>query len=213
VDVLIVVATRLEAERLPKLPGARVVVSGIGSVNAALAAQAAILEARPGLVLSVGIAGAYPSSGLRIGDVCVSSEMVFAGLGAMDGAAFLNLEAMGFPLFEHDERVYNALKSDARAALFAANTNTKLGPILTLETVTGSLERALELEARVPGALAEGMEGAGVALAASRLGVGSFEIRGISNMVGPRDRSGWRIPLALEALGHVLEQGWSAFQD
>ncbi len=209
-DVLIVVATQLEAERLPKLAQARVVVSGIGSVNAALATQAAILESRPSLALSVGIAGAYPNSGLQIGDVCVSSEMVFAGLGAMDGAAFLNLESLGFPLLERDaERIYNALKADARASAFAANTGAKLGPILTLETVTGSLEMALELESRVPGALAEGMEGAGVALAASRLGVGSFEVRGISNMVGPRDRSGWRIPLALEALGHVLKQGWS----
>jgi futalosine hydrolase len=213
-DVLIVVATHLEAQRLPKLPDARVVVSGIGSVNAALAAQAAILESRPRLALSLGIAGAYPNSGLNIGDVCVSSEMVFAGLGAMDGAAFLNLEAMGFPLFERgDERVYNALKADPRAELFAASTGAKLGPILTLETVTGSLEMALALESRVPGALAEGMEGAGVALAASRLGVGCLEIRGISNMVGPRDRSGWRIPLALEALGHTLEQGWSVLQD
>jgi futalosine hydrolase len=210
VDVLIVVATHLEARRLPKLPGARVVVGGIGPVNAALSTQSAILESRPDLALSVGIAGAYPNSGLSIGDVCVSSEMVFAGLGAMDGATFLNLEAMGFPLLERNpERVYNALKADARAETFAANSGARLGPILTLETVTGSLEKALELEARVPGALAEGMEGAGVALAASRLGVGSFELRGISNMVGPRDRSGWRIPLALEALGHVLEQGWS----
>ncbi len=210
-DVLIVVATHLEAQRLPTLPNTRVVVSGIGSVNAALAAQAAILESRPGLALSVGIAGAYPNSGLQIGDACVSSEMVFAGLGAMDGETFLNLEAMGFPLLERNgERVYNALKADARAKAFAANSGARLGPILTLETVTGSLERALELEARVPGGLAEGMEGAGVALAAARLGVGSFELRGISNMVGPRDRSGWRIPLALEALGHVLERGWSA---
>jgi futalosine hydrolase len=213
-DVLIVVATKLEAQRLPELPGMRVVVSGIGPVNAALAAQAAMLESRPSLALSVGIAGAYPNSGLSIGDVCVSSQMVFAGLGAMDGAQFLNLEAMGFPLLERDGgRVHNALQADARAGVFAGIAGAKLGPILTLETVTGSLEKALELEARVPGALAEGMEGAGVALAATRLGVGSLEIRGISNMVGPRDRSGWRIREALEALSHALEKGWSVLHD
>ena len=210
-DVLIVVATKLEAERLPRLPGARVVVSGIGPVNAALAAQEAILESRPNLVLSVGIAGAYPSSGLSIGDVCVSSEMVFAGLGAMDGTRFLNLETMGFPLLERDdEHVYNTIQADSHASAFASVTAAKLGPILTVETVTGSLEMATDLEARVPGALAEGMEGAGVALAAARSGVGCLEIRAISNMVGPRDRSGWRIPLALEALTHALENGWSA---
>ncbi len=208
-SVLIVVATKPEAERLPKLPGSRVVVSGIGAVNAALAAQAAILESRPSLVLCLGIAGAYPNSGLRIGDVCVSSEMVFAGLGAMDGRHFLNLEQMGFSLLEHDgERVYNALQADSRSSEFASVTGARLGPILTLETVTGSVEMAAELESRVPGALAEGMEGAGVALAAARSGLGCLEIRGISNTVGPRDRSGWRIREALEALGTALERGW-----
>ena len=208
-SVLIVVATKLEAERLPELPGARVIVSGIGAVNAALAVQAAILESRPSLVLSLGIAGAYPNSGLKIGDVCVSSRMVFAGLGAMDGSNFLNLEQMGFALLEQDgERVHNALQADARSDEFALVTGARLGPILTLETVTGSVEMALELESRVPGALAEGMEGAGVALAAARSGLGCLEIRGISNMVGPRDRSGWRIREALEALATALERGW-----
>lgn len=212
-DILIVVATGLEADRLPRLPGARVVVSGIGPVNAALAAQSSILESRPSLVLNVGIAGAYPSSGLSIGEVCVSSEMVFAGLGAMDGARFLNLETMGFPLLERDdERVYNTIQADARASAFASATGANLGPILTVETVTGSSEMAHELETRVPGALAEGMEGAGVALAAARMGLGCLEIRVISNMVGPRDRSGWRIPPALEALSNALENGWSALE-
>lgn len=208
--VLIVVATRLEAEGLPKLPDARVVVSGIGAVNAALAAQSAMLESRPSVALSLGIAGAYPSSGLAIDDVCVSSQMVFAGLGAMGESGFLSLEELGFPLLERDgERVYNALRADPRSGAFASVTGAKLGPILTLESVSGSLEMARELESRVPGALAEGMEGAGVALAAARLGVGCLEIRSISNMVGPRDRSGWRIPTALEALSRALERGWS----
>ncbi len=208
-DILIVVATALEARRLPALEDARVVISGIGAVNAALAAQAAMIEARPRLALSVGIAGAYPSSQLQIGDVIVSSQMIFAGLGAMDGTAFLNLEALGLPLLETESyRVHNTLQAAAIAEDFARAARAHFGPILTLETVTGSRQAALEIEGRFPGACAEAMEGAGVALASARHRVPCLEVRGISNMVGPRDRSTWRIGDALEALATALEAGW-----
>lgn len=212
-DILIVVASALEARRLPALEDARVVISGIGAVNAALTAQAAMIEARPRLALSVGIAGAYPSSNLQIGEVIVSSQMIFAGLGAMDGTAFLDLETLGFPLLETDAyRIHNTLEAAPIAEDFARSAHAHFGPILTLETVTGSRQAALEIERRFPGACAEAMEGAGVALAASRRGVPCLEVRGISNMVGPRDRSAWRIGDALDALAHALEAGWSVLK-
>jgi futalosine hydrolase len=44
------------------------------------------------------------------------------------------------------------------------------------------------------------MEGYGVAIAAELHGLPVLEIRGISNAVGPRDRSAWRIKDALDAL-------------
>ncbi|MEC0067451.1 futalosine hydrolase, partial [Paenibacillus thiaminolyticus] len=56
------------------------------------------------------------------------------------------------------------------------------------------------LAQRVPGAAAEAMEGYGVAVAARQFGLPAFEIRSISNAVGPRNRAAWRIPEALKAL-------------
>ena len=46
--------------------------------------------------------------------------------------------------------------------------------------------------------------GAGVAAAAARHGVAVAEIRAISNAVGPRDRSSWRIDAALAALARAV---------
>lgn len=207
--VLVLAATPAEAERLPPLRGARVVVGGIGAVNAALSAQAAILERRPELVLSVGIGGAYPGSGLQPGDVVVGSEAVFAALGAEDEAGFLDLERLGFPLVERPgDPVFNRLPAALAGREFAWRAGAAFGPILTLETVTGSTQTAARLEARVPGALVEAMEGGGVALAAARSGLGFLEVRGVSNPVGPRDRSSWLIGLALERLGAALTAGW-----
>ena len=205
-DILVIVATELEAQKLPNLPGMRVRVSGIGAVNAALETQLGILERKPDLVLSLGIAGAYPNGGAATGDVVVSSQMIYAGLGAMDGNKFLNLEELGFPILEN---TFNTIKAAPRATEFVRLTGAKLGAILTLETVTGSDARALELEQLYPNAIAESMEGAGVAHAALKHGIPTLEIRGISNMVGVRDRSRWRIGAALAALA-VLEIGWEA---
>lgn len=197
---VVVVATPGEAEGLAGL-AAPVVVSGIGAVNAALAAHDAIVRFSPDLLVSAGIGGAYPSSGLREGDLAVSSELVYAGLGARDGAAFLDLEALGFPLLPGR---YNRLPAWDGAPGWAARLGAALGPILTLETVTGDAARAAELEALFPGALVEGMEGAGVAHAARRAGLAAVEVRGVSNLVGPRDRSAWRIGEALRACRDAL---------
>jgi futalosine hydrolase len=212
--ILIVIATELEAARLPKLERAITVVSGIGAVNAALTTQAGILEHKPSMVLSVGIGGAYPNSGLQPGVAAVSSQIVYAGLGAMDGETFLDLEQLGFSLLERNgAKTFNALPVSGLARAFAEAAEIARGPFLTLETVTGSSETASRLERQVPGALVEGMEGAGVAHVAFKHNIPCLEVRGISNMVGPRDRSKWKIPEAMQALARALECGWPVLLD
>jgi futalosine hydrolase len=212
--ILIVVATELEATRLPKLERAITVVSGIGSVNAALATQAGILKHQPSMVLSVGIGGAYPSSGLQPGDAAVSSAITYAGIGAMDGENFLDLEQLGFPLLERNgTKTFNTLPVSDLSRDFAEVAGIAYGPFLTLETVTGSFATASRLEAQVPGALVEGMEGAGVAHVAFKHDIPCLEVRGISNMVGPRERSKWKIVEAMQALSRALEAGWPVLLD
>src|SRR5438105_2588005 len=80
---------------------------------------------------------------------------------------------------------------------------SRVGPTLTVSTVTGTDQRAVELASR-HGALAEAMEGAGVCAAAAARGVAVLEIRAISNPVGRRDRAGWDVPGALAALSRAF---------
>src|SRR5206468_3010364 len=74
---------------------------------------------------------------------------------------------------------------DLRRTL-AQRTGAPVGTVLTVATVTGRAERAAALLAAHPAALAEGMEGFGVAAAAHRAGVRFGELRAVSNPVGPR---------------------------
>lgn len=100
---------------------------------------------------------------------------------------------LGFGTVTH--RPPAALVRDAVAA-----TGARAGAVLTVSTVTGTAARAAALRTRHPTALAEAMEGFGVAEAAGAHGVPVLEIRAVSNPVGPRDRAAWRIGDALAAL-------------
>src|SRR2546425_1037596 len=80
----------------------------------------------------------------------------------------------------------NAFPADP--SLFPTD-GARRGQILTVSTATGTRATADELAGRFPEALAEGMEGFGVATAARALGLPFAEVRAISNLVRPRDRS------------------------
>ncbi|GHG03649.1 Futalosine hydrolase [Deinococcus piscis] len=211
-DVLLVVATAGEAEFFGGL-GCRVVVSGVGPVAAALATAQATAAQRPRLAVSAGIAGAFAPSGLRPGDLAVSSRMVQADYGAELGEPgkggpeeFLGLEALGLQIGHlPGAAAFGDFAAAPGAATLAGQLGAGYGPMLTLNTVTGSQARASELLRRFPDALTEGMEGAGVAHAAALAAVPALELRGVSNFVGPRDRSAWQIPQALAAARRGLE--------
>ncbi|ANC71232.1 futalosine hydrolase [Deinococcus radiodurans] len=201
--VLIVVATTAEAERLRDLP-AEVVVSGVGPVAAALATAAALQAGSYDLAVSAGIAGAYPGSGLGPGALAVSSDLIQADLGTQDGATWLGLEDLGLSV-RPDAAHFGHFAAWKGAADLAQRAGAAFGPMLTLSTVTASATEAVTWETRFPGALTEGMEGAGVAHAALLAGVPALELRGVSNAVGPRDRASWRIGEALAATRRGLE--------
>jgi len=193
----VLVVCAVEAER------AAIVAAGVrspvivGGVGPAAAAAAAALASGDGvdLVLSAGIGGGFAP--LRPGEVAVASAAVFADLGAETADGFVPVSALGFG--EERYEVDASLAAD-----LAARTGARVGTIVTVATVTGTARTAAELTARFPDAVAEGMEGAGVAAAARLRGVRFAELRAISNLVGPRDRDAWEIPRALEALGRAV---------
>lgn len=197
-DVLVVTAVAAERDAvlraLDQASSVRVVVGGVGPAAAAAAATNALRD-RTDLVLCVGIGGGFGP--LVPGDLAVASSIVFADLGAETSDGFVPVSELGFGRESY-------AVAPKLAVELADRTGGHLGTIVTVATVTGSAARADALTARFPDAVAEGMEGAGVAAAAALLGVPFAEIRAISNAVGPRDRASWQIPRALTALGRAV---------
>ncbi|MEE4545473.1 futalosine hydrolase [Streptomyces sp. V4-01] len=177
--------------------GATVIAGGVGPAAAAAATATELtLAAAAGepytLVVSAGIGGGFAPAA-PVGSLAVAETIVAADLGAQTPDGFVPVADLGFGVSEH--RTPGRLGRTLADAVGAS-----YGPVLTVSTVTGSAERAAELTARHPGAVAEAMEGFGVAEAAAAAGVPVAEVRAISNAVGPRDRAAWRIGEALAAL-------------
>jgi futalosine hydrolase len=128
--------------------------------------------------------------------VVVADSVVYADLGADSPAGFLSIADLG--LGDAVTRLPEPL-----VAVAADRTGAVVGPVLTVSTVTGTDARAAELTRRHR-PVAEAMEGAGVLAAALAHGVPFGEVRAVSNAVGRRDRAGWDLPGALDALGRAF---------
>lgn len=174
-----------------------VMVVGVGSVVAAVNTVKALSSAEYSLVICAGIGGGF-SGKAEVGSLVVATEIVAADLGAETSEGFCSLDELGFGFtrVQIDANLVNRVTHALQAAKLPVNT----GPVLTVSTVTGTAASAAELASRVPGATAEAMEGYGVGCAANDRGLPVLEIRAISNVVGPRDRSAWQIKAALDAL-------------
>jgi futalosine hydrolase len=199
--LLICVATDLESqllrERLATSADVRIVRTGVGSVNAAHAVTVAIMQDRPSAIVVCGVGGAYPSSGLRVGDVACAEMECYGDLGAMSPAGFLDMKALGFPIVESPE-IYNELPMQ----LLPTARRVKF---VTVSTCTGTEDAARAIASRTGGAV-ENMEGAAIAHVAHLHRVAVGEVRGISNMVTNRDTSAWRLKdAAVAAQEAVLE--------
>lgn len=199
---LVVVAT--EAERPPG--DFDVLVCGVGKTGAAVRtaerlAELLAADAAPSCVVSFGVAGAYPSSGLRVGDVVVATAVAVVDEGLDAGDRFVpfarpGMDVPGAAWTDCDPSLVDRMVSGPPPgfAVLAAR-------IATVSVCAGTL-RLAEERGRI--AAAESMEGAAVACAARSRGVAFAEVRGISNPCGPRDGARFDLGTAVANASLVL---------
>jgi futalosine hydrolase len=203
------------------LDGVRVVLlaTGMGKVNAAHAATVLLETRRVRGVLGFGVAGAYPGSGLQVGDVAVATAAVYGDEGVHAPGGWMSTEGIGIPLLEREgERRFNEFPLDpartgaAVAALASAGIAARAGPFVAVSACSGTDALGREMAARF-GALCEGMEGAALAHVCALYGVPFLEVRAVSNLVEDRDPSRWRLAAAAEAAQHAVRRVAAAWPD
>lgn len=190
--------------------------SGVGKTNAAHAAAFMLERYFPALIINFGVGGAYPASGLKIGDIAVAEQEIYGDEGVILREGFSDMTMTGIPVFKKGNKKYfNEFPLDrdsVKKAVYASKivthrasriTGLRSGTFVTVSACSGTLKRALELEKRYQ-AICENMEGAAIAHICAMHGIPMIEIRGISNIVEDRDRKKWDIKLASENCQHAV---------
>ena len=209
-----------EIGRRPVMCGAlhgvsiRLMATGPGMANTVQSLTAALERVPPRLILQTGCAGAFPKSGLGVGDIGVASEEIDAHLGIEPTCSGDPPAALPFPVMTVQGYAvkgrYPLSRWWAAQAMTALDRASGLpsakgvdtvtvkvvrGPFLTVSTVTAT-DLGAERRHRHSGACMESMEGAGAAHAACHYGVPLLEVRAASNLVGRRNRGAWDLELA-----------------
>lgn len=176
-------------------------VTGVGIPCTMLRLPSAIERARPEMVLNIGIAGAYPDSGLNIGDVALVCSERFGDIGfeLPDAPGFRHISEAPFG------RSYRSipLLLDPEFASYDAARGYSVARGCTVNCCTGTRATGL-LRAQLFEADIETMEGAAVALVAEAAGIACCQVRAISNIASDRDMRPGNIRLALERLAQYL---------
>jgi futalosine hydrolase len=164
------------------------VASGMGVANAAHAATVLCERFSPARIVVFGIGGAYPGSGLGMGDLVLAEKEVYADTGLLMSDGLHGVDAIGIELLRKGrKKFFNEFPLDPALMKRALRKleGTRSGVFATVNASTGVLKKAREIKRRF-GAVCENMEGAAVVHVCARYGVPVLEMRGISNIVPNR---------------------------
>jgi len=195
--ILIAAATEIEIAPFLRLPvgqrsNADVAITGVGMVAAAYALGKQLASGHYDLVLNVGIAGSF-NRDIPLGEVIFVHTDILSELGAEDGDQFIDSEALGL--------TSNRFSTTGTACAPFGELRQCTG--ITVNRVHGDEQAIAEIIERIRPDT-ESMEGAAVYYAAKQAGIPAAQVRAISNYVERRDKSKWKIPLAIDSLNRWL---------
>ena len=182
----------MEAEcflpEVENIPHVKIEISGTGGFRTAFSTAEFIHLYDPRAVILAGIAGAYPGSGLSVGEVMLVGSECSADMGSYDGGKFI-------PKFaERFDCPYVAEYDGGGWTVATSNTvNTAAAPHAVTGAQIENMEGAAFFHACLEYAAINGKE------------IPFLEVRVVSNIVGqPFDE--WDIPPALENLAKALKK-------
>lgn len=172
-----------------------ILITGVGMVNTAYFC-ARYVSSDYDLTINAGVCGAF-NRNLKLGETVIVDEDVLSEMGAEDGKSFIPFKEMGLPgtnVFENERKFeYAHLK--------------KLRKVkgITVNKVHGDIESIAEVYKRWQPDV-ESMEGAAFFSACSHSNIPFLQIRAVSNYVEKRDKSKWKMDLAIKNLNEELYQ-------
>ncbi len=213
-DIILAAPTRGELEAVKQACATtnrrvRLLVTGVGPGSTAHTVTRMLADAPCSIMVLAGIAGAYPGSGLQLGDVCIAGSEMYGDLGRCTDSGPEPVILPGgepipikFDLLCRWKHVIPPESLDSQGIVLA--------DMVTVSCSSACPARAAQIR-RLSGAAAENMEGAAAAQGCDPWGVPLVEIRAISNTAGTV--SGWDIATALSALARAVAKVLEMIRD
>ena len=198
---LILVPTPLEAEIVQGFLRAsdvavHVETIGFGPVASGIAAGRLFVESRVSSACLIGIAGSYHLEQLPVG---TAAEFTHVGMWGVGATSPNGVQLPSDMKLEQAPGVFETLQIQTGEECW----------LLSVTAASGMVEDIEQRLARFPQAVAEDMESFSVALAARTYDVDLHVFRGISNLVGIRDQSQWKVEEALRAACELMVSEWT----
>ncbi|MEP6584188.1 MAG: futalosine hydrolase [Ginsengibacter sp.] len=200
-DLLVVAATKLEiAPFLATNYTIDTLITGVGIPSTLFSLHQKLMQAKYDLVIQAGIAGTFKENFEKT-DVFLIDTDTFADIGIDEGGNFKTLFNLGFAdenefpykngwLMNEHEMINGGTFPTAKAVTVNKITDDKI----YLKTLAGKFNADVE-----------SMEGAAFHYVCLQKKIKFLQLRSISNVVGERDKTKWKMKEAITSLNMALE--------
>lgn len=179
-----------------------VLIAGIGMMHTAFHLGRHLANNKPDIAIQAGIGGAFGPH-WELGQVVLIRQEYLADLGAEDNDQFKDL--FDIQLWQPSQAPFTGTSLVNTFSGLPWKPDLPSATGITVNLVSGSLPTIQRLEQRYSPDI-ESMEGAAFHYACLTENVPFLQLRSISNQVAIRDKSKWKIPLAVKALNEELVQ-------
>ena len=200
--ILLIAATETEIEPfITENKGVEVLITGVGVPSTLYHLQKKLLQKDTDLVIQAGIAGTFNES-FGLGEVVLVKQDTFADLGMEEKEKFTTIFQAGFA--DKDAFPFND------GWLFNSNTILTRSTLLSVKAITinkisdSLIKRQQAISSFSP--QIESMEGAALHYVALQEQIPFLQIRSISNLIGERDKSKWKLKESITNLNVELHK-------
>lgn len=210
-DILLLAATNFEIQPTINFLAGRdhtigsnrfdVLIAGIGSMSTAYWLTKTIEKKRPGLIIQAGIGGSF-STDYPPGSLVLVNEEVSGDLGVEENNEFNDVFDMGLPQITGPYTGKDLVNNHTD---LLQQQKLPLVKAVTISEITTRPERIRQLKKKYQ-PVVESMEGAAFHYIALIEKIPYMQLRAVSNFVGERDKSKWKMKEAIELLNERLIQ-------
>jgi futalosine hydrolase len=176
-----------------------VLITGIGSMSTTYWLTKTIGKQRPEMLIQAGIGGSFSAS-YPPGSLVLVNEEVTGDLGVEENNEFKDVFDMGLPQITDP---YTGKSLENKQADLLQQYNLPLVKSVTINEISTRPARIQQLQQKYQ-PVVESMEGAAFHYVALVEKIPFIQLRAVSNMVGERDKTKWKMKEAIQLLNEQL---------